>query len=833
MVSVDVQSEEVFELLDLGIGVFDESLRLRHCNPAFKSLRRYPDAVCRSGVTLEALLRHNAERGDFGPGDAGAQVAERMAEINVSGTRDLEREMADGQILHISYRRTRSGGLVVTFDDRTAERRAEAALRASEERYALVSDAAEEAIYDWHIKERRFFASARLQEVLGREVGGEGGRDWDWAENVHPDDIGRYSEMLEAHISGIVPRWSCEYRLKDAQGAWRWVSDHGTSIRGGDGRAIRMVAAIRDITERVERDAALAASEERHALVTKATSDGIYDWNITDDVLYVSDNLMSLLDFDLSRGRSAMWAERIHPDDHADYIASLRAHLRGEADVVEHEYRVRAKGGGYRWVFDRGVGVRGPDGRVTRLVGAVRDITGMRQARAEFERVQGRLIGSLETIADGILLVGGDDRVELFNDRYVEIFSQAAGGADLSDLVVAGRDFFEMIRDGYELGMFKPHAGGVDDWIARRRQAWQRPVANWELELANGAWILLNERRMPDGGRISVYTDITEFKRREAEAQAARRRFEEAIEAISSGFALWDADDRLVVSNARYRTYFADLADMVTPGTAFTDIVVAGIERGMFPLADGNVEGYMAAIAEKRLNARGEPREQFIGGLWLQVTDHRTADGGIVSIYTDITELKTKQMEVENQTAILELTLENMGQGITLVDKDLRAIALNQKFLELMQFPPEQFKRGFTMEQAFRYNAERGEYGPGDIEEQVRVRVGLAAKFQAHKFERTRPDGSVIEIVGNPIKGGGFVSTYTDITGRKRAEEALKAALAEFNAVLELDRLRRPFHGPRAAGAHREPCLRPDLEHPAGLHRAAPEHAGADRIQPP
>ena len=168
MLSVDVQSAEVFELLDLGVGVFDRSLRLNYCNPAFKSLRRYPDRLCKGGVTLEALLRHNAERGDFGPGDAAAQVAERMAEINFSGTRDLEREMADGQILHISYRRTRSGGLLVTFDDRTSGRRAEAALRASEERYALVSDAAEEAIYDWHIEEGRFFASSSSTTATSR-----------------------------------------------------------------------------------------------------------------------------------------------------------------------------------------------------------------------------------------------------------------------------------------------------------------------------------------------------------------------------------------------------------------------------------------------------------------------------------------------------------------------------------------------------------------------------------------------------------------------------------------------------------------------------------------
>lgn len=546
-----------------------------------------------------------------------------------------------------------------------------------------------------------------------------------------------------------------------------------------------MVAAIRDIDDRVRKDAALAASEERYSLVTQATSDGIYDWDVMQDRLYVSKQLTRLLDFDVDSGSSRMWNDRVHPDDQAGYLAAIRAHFRQEADAVDLEYRVRAKNGGYRWVHDRGVGTRDSSDRVVRLVGAVRDITDMRDAQTELDRTRTRLIASLSTIADGILLVDADDRVEMFNERYVEIFRDAAGGADLSEVIVVGRSFFDMIRDGYNLGMFKPHPEGVDAWITARIEAWDKPVAEWELELANGAWILLNERQMTDGGRISVYTDITEFKRREADAKTARQRFEEAIESISSGFALWDSDDRLVLSNARYREYFASLGDVVVPGVRFTDIISAGLERGLFPLSEGDIPSYLASIADKRLRACGESREQLVAGLWLQITDHRTRDGGIVSIYTDVTELKTRQLEIERQSMVLTSTMENMGQGITMVDRDLNTLALNGKFLELMEFPAEDFAQGFTMEKAFRYNAERGEYGPGDVEQQVRERLDLARQFKPHRFERTRPDGSIIEIVGSPIDGGGMVSTYTDITERKRSESALNAALAEFSAVMD------------------------------------------------
>jgi PAS domain S-box-containing protein len=140
----------------------------------------------------------------------------------------------------------------------------------------------------------------------------------------------------------------------------------------------------------------------------------------------------------------------------------------------------------------------------------------------------------------------------------------------------------------------------------------------------------------------------------------------------------------------------------------------------------------------------------------------------------DITELKQRERELAEQRAILETTFENIDQGITMVDNNLRTIALNRKFLELLEFPPERFARGFHMDEAFRFNAERGEYGPGDVEEQVRQRVELSRRFEPHAFERTRPNGQVIAVRGKPLPDGGFVSTYTDITEQKRTERALR-----------------------------------------------------------
>ena len=96
--------------------------------------------------------------------------------------------------------------------------------------------------------------------------------------------------------------------------------------------------------------------------------------------------------------------------------------------------------------------------------------------------------------------------------------------------------------------------------------------------------------------------------------------------------------------------------------------------------------------------------------------------------------------------------MENMDQGITMFDDDLNIVMYNQRALDILELPQELLDAGSHLETLFRYNAERGDYGPGDVDEQVQSRVALARKFEAHKFERTRPDGRVIEIRGNPVK---------------------------------------------------------------------------------
>ncbi|NKB47761.1 MAG: response regulator [Alphaproteobacteria bacterium] len=130
-----------------------------------------------------------------------------------------------------------------------------------------------------------------------------------------------------------------------------------------------------------------------------------------------------------------------------------------------------------------------------------------------------------------------------------------------------------------------------------------------------------------------------------AEAEGARTQLFEAIESISDGFALFDAEDRLVMSNSVYKEYFSGISDKVTPGTDWKDFFRTGIERGVFEVDADDAEAEFERTSAIRSEERTILRE-FSDGRWLQITHHRTVDGGLVAIYSDITELKQREVQL-------------------------------------------------------------------------------------------------------------------------------------------------------------------------------------------
>ena len=134
----------------------------------------------------------------------------------------------------------------------------------------------------------------------------------------------------------------------------------------------------------------------------------------------------------------------------------------------------------------------------------------------------------------------------------------------------------------------------------------------------------------------------------------------------------------------------------------------------------------------------------------------------------------------------LQAIIDFLPSGVSWFDSEFRMVACNRQFRELLEFPDSLFEHGLpTLYDLAMFNARRGEYGPGEPEVQAAELVERARLRTAHVFERSRPNGRVLEIRGNPMPDGGFVSIYTDITERKRAEEEAKRSASYLKAVVQ------------------------------------------------
>ncbi|GAB2629264.1 hybrid sensor histidine kinase/response regulator [Novilysobacter erysipheiresistens] len=136
--------------------------------------------------------------------------------------------------------------------------------------------------------------------------------------------------------------------------------------------------------------------------------------------------------------------------------------------------------------------------------------------------------------------------------------------------------------------------------------------------------------------------------------------------------------------------------------------------------------------------------------------------------------LDEANQELRFNRQVLATTLENISQGVSVVDAGMRLVAWNRRYQELFEYPDGMLYVGRPVADLLRWNAERGEMGEGDIDAQVQRRIDHLGAGAPHVFERVRSSGQVIEMRGRPLDGGGYVTSYSDITDYKRVEQALR-----------------------------------------------------------
>ncbi|HXE40956.1 MAG TPA: EAL domain-containing protein [Azonexus sp.] len=247
------------------------------------------------------------------------------------------------------------------------------------------------------------------------------------------------------------------------------------------------------------------------------------------------------------------------------------------------------------------------------------------------------------------------------------------------------------------------------------------------------------------------------------------------LSSMPQGISVFDEDLRLRVWNDGFLEVLNLPPEAVYDGVHFSDLIRIPALRGEY--GPGDIEELVRQKTElaEKFEAHRFERTRPSGRTHLVQGEPLFIDGqltGFITTYTDITERKAAEESLRTQHDLLQTMIESIPSAVSLVDKDLNVILHNQELLRLLDLPPTLIAQTpLTLESIFRFNAERGEYGPGDPETIVDTLMARARKPTRHHIERTRPNGRTLDIRGVPLADGGFVTIYTDITERRASAE--------------------------------------------------------------
>ena len=271
----------------------------------------------------------------------------------------------------------------------------ETELRESESRFRIVADAAPVLIWMSGVDRLCTFVNESWLKFTGRSLEQEIGNGW--LEGVHPDDMQKclkiYTEAFDTR-----QRFVMQYRLRRKDGEYRWVSDNGVPHYDDQKNFAGYVGSCMDVTELINKDAALREFEERVRLAAKAAHLGVWELDAATNEMWMSDSARALFQFDSeTRVNHALLQDRVHPEDRALRDSAVKAAIETHGEY-KIEYRVLLPDGTLRWMGASGRCVTGENGKGTRLIGVSIDITPRKIAEAEARRYHEE-VGHLSRVA--------------------------------------------------------------------------------------------------------------------------------------------------------------------------------------------------------------------------------------------------------------------------------------------------------------------------------------------------------------------------------------------------------------------------------------------------
>ncbi|MGY4328208.1 PAS domain-containing protein [Bradyrhizobium sp. LB7.2] len=405
------------------------------------------------------------------------------------------------------------------------------------------------------------------------------------------------------------------------------------------------------------------------------------------------------------------------------------------------------------------------------------DVSRLARLEAELHVQTERSQHALANMSHGLIMYDSDSRVVVCNERFLNLYNLDP----------------EIVKPGVT------HGKAIDHWLSRGnlpgmsaeefhdtrlKDVCARKAKTLLVMRYDGRMVQAVSRFLPDGGWVTVHEDVTERLQYEETLRQQNFILDAALENMAHGLAFYDSDMRLRVCNITYRKIYRLSPEETKPGTHLGELIERSMTNGAFSSEYSPQQLLEAASARIADRDSSPTRRRMSNDTMISVRYCALAEGGFVATYEDITEREQAVEELSEQYRRFDAALNNMSQGLCMLDPSLRVIVCNRRYIEMYGLSPELVKPGVSMREIMEHSCDLGIH-PNTTAARLYADYVERLREGEHTLHHHLSDGRIIKLNHKRMEQGGWVVTYEDVTERHKAQ-ARVAHMALHDSLTDL-----------------------------------------------